>query len=333
MPRDPAKSTLEPGATTAFMAVGPDGPYAMVLGSDLLAWIGLSGGGGDVVGPASAVADRIMVADGTSGKLLKDGGKTIAQLEAATAAAQADASAAASSISSHAAAANPHSGSVPTSRTLTGTSPVRVDGGASGDLSANRTLSIATNGITNTLLRQSAGVSVVGRSADSTGNVADIAAGANDRLLARTSDTVAFQQLTLGMIPDAIITPAKLSVPLVSNGSYVPTFTSVAGLTGSESLVDAKYEEFSTHVRVNVRFNWTLTGAGPARTADLTLPVAPGGNFAAITDAHGPATGSLVTSGPGRCFANTGAQTVRISWYDTASSGSESVYASFVYDK
>lgn len=38
------------------------------------------GGTGDVVGPASAVADRIATYDGTTGKLIKDGGKTIADL-------------------------------------------------------------------------------------------------------------------------------------------------------------------------------------------------------------------------------------------------------------
>jgi hypothetical protein len=37
-------------------------------------------GGGDVVGPASAVNERIAVFDGTSGTLLKDGGSTIAGL-------------------------------------------------------------------------------------------------------------------------------------------------------------------------------------------------------------------------------------------------------------
>jgi hypothetical protein len=48
-------------------------------------WDALSGGGGgsgDVVGPASATADRIAVFDGTTGKLIKDGGKTIAGLRA-----------------------------------------------------------------------------------------------------------------------------------------------------------------------------------------------------------------------------------------------------------
>lgn len=47
-------------------------------------WVTMSGGGGggsgDVVGPSSATADRIAVFDGTSGKLIEDGGKTIAGL-------------------------------------------------------------------------------------------------------------------------------------------------------------------------------------------------------------------------------------------------------------
>ncbi len=38
---------------------------------------------GDVVGPSSAVADRIATFDGTTGKLIKDGGQTIAQVIAA----------------------------------------------------------------------------------------------------------------------------------------------------------------------------------------------------------------------------------------------------------
>lgn len=39
-----------------------------------------AGGTGDVVGPASAVADHIATYDGTTGKLIKDGGVTIAQV-------------------------------------------------------------------------------------------------------------------------------------------------------------------------------------------------------------------------------------------------------------
>lgn len=40
----------------------------------------LGGGGGDVVGPASAVDDRIATFDGTTGKLIQDGGATIAEV-------------------------------------------------------------------------------------------------------------------------------------------------------------------------------------------------------------------------------------------------------------
>jgi hypothetical protein len=39
------------------------------------------GGGGDVVGPASAVDDRIAIFDGATGKLIADGGQTIAGLQ------------------------------------------------------------------------------------------------------------------------------------------------------------------------------------------------------------------------------------------------------------
>jgi hypothetical protein len=47
------------------------------------AYVPVSGGGtGDVVGPASSVNDQLAVFDGTSGKLLKDGGRTIASLRA-----------------------------------------------------------------------------------------------------------------------------------------------------------------------------------------------------------------------------------------------------------
>ena len=41
---------------------------------------GGGGGSGDVVGPASAVADRIAVFDGVTGKAIKDGGLTIENL-------------------------------------------------------------------------------------------------------------------------------------------------------------------------------------------------------------------------------------------------------------
>lgn len=45
-------------------------------------WTAVGSGTGDVVGPASATTDRIAVFDGTTGKLIKDGGTTIASITA-----------------------------------------------------------------------------------------------------------------------------------------------------------------------------------------------------------------------------------------------------------
>ncbi|NBV19944.1 hypothetical protein [Janthinobacterium sp.] len=74
-------------------------------------------------------------------------------------------------------------GAVGTARSILTLSP--LSGG--GDLSADRTLSLIANGITDSYLRQGAGTSVIGRSAGTTGNVADIAATADGQVLTRSS--------------------------------------------------------------------------------------------------------------------------------------------------
>jgi hypothetical protein len=67
-----------------------------------------------------------------------------------------------------------------------------------------------------TLLPKSlAAFSIPGRAGSGTGNMAAITAGANDRLLARVSDAIAFVQLTLGMVPDGLLTSAKLAAGVV----------------------------------------------------------------------------------------------------------------------
>ncbi|MEY4507937.1 MAG: hypothetical protein RLZZ450_59 [Pseudomonadota bacterium] len=53
--------------------------------SGVLSWAAAAGTG-DVIGPAGAVADRVAVYNGATGKLIKDGGKTIAAVEASAAA-------------------------------------------------------------------------------------------------------------------------------------------------------------------------------------------------------------------------------------------------------
>lgn len=76
-----------------------------------------------------------------------------------------------------------------------------TDGGANGDI----TVGIASNGVTDAKLRQSAALSVIGRSANSTGNVADIAAGSDGHVLRRSGTTLGFGTIaTAGIADDAV---------------------------------------------------------------------------------------------------------------------------------
>jgi hypothetical protein len=76
--------------------------------------------------------------------------------------------------------------------------------------SGSQAASIANAAVTDAKISNRAAVSVFGRSANSAGVGADIAAGANDRLLRRVADALDFGQLTIGMIADALITYAKI---------------------------------------------------------------------------------------------------------------------------
>ena len=58
-------------------------------------------------------------------------------------------------------------------------------------------LTLPNNSITNAFLRQSAGLSVIGRSANSTGNVADITAASDNQVLRRSGTTIGFGSLDL----------------------------------------------------------------------------------------------------------------------------------------
>jgi hypothetical protein len=69
---------------------------------------------------------------------------------------------------------------------------------------------IGTNVVGNTQLRQSAGTSVIGKASAGTGDVADIVASVDDRVLARASGSLSFQQVNVGMVADAAITFTKI---------------------------------------------------------------------------------------------------------------------------
>ncbi len=74
--------------------------------------------------------------------------------------------------------------------------------------------SIANNAITNGLLRQSAGLSVIGRSANSTGDVADITAASNGQVMRRSGTTIGF-----GAVDLASANAVTGSLPLANGGT------------------------------------------------------------------------------------------------------------------
>ncbi len=86
---------------------------------------------------------------------------------------------------------------VPSTRTISTTAPIA--GG--GDLSANRTFSLNTNGITNALFRQSAGVSVVANATGSTANVADLTASGDGQVLQRSAGALVFATIAAASLP------------------------------------------------------------------------------------------------------------------------------------
>ena len=78
-----------------------------------------------------------------------------------------------------------------------------------------------TNTIALNTLVDSAAVSLLGRSANSSGARADISAGSDDTILRRVSSALGFGQMTAGMVPAGILTYAMLaSAAIASNSEF-----------------------------------------------------------------------------------------------------------------
>ena len=118
-----------------------------------------------------------------------------------------------------------------------------------GDVTASagsNSTTIANNAVTDVKLRDSAAVSVIGRSANSSGDPADIAAASDGQVLRRASSAVGFGALDLasansltGDLPFANLTQGSARSVLGVTGNATADFASIQGTTDQVLRVDS----------------------------------------------------------------------------------------------
>lgn len=96
--------------------------------------------------------------------------------------------------------------------------------------SGSGALTIADNGVTDAMLRDSLALSVIGRPLDSDGDPQDISAGANERVLQRTGDVLAFgyvklASFTVATVPSAANNPQVLIYVSNESGGATVAFS------------------------------------------------------------------------------------------------------------
>ncbi|MGY0830279.1 beta strand repeat-containing protein [Azospirillum argentinense] len=167
------------------------------------------------------------------------------------------------------------------SGTNTGDQTITLTGDVTGSGTGGFATSIANNAVSNAKLRQGAATSVIGRAANSAGNVADIAATADNTFLARRGGLLTFTSPTWGDITNAS-KPTSLSGYGITDAQPLNAMlTTLAGLDGNAGvLVQTASNAVSKRGIGTINASDILDRtAGDSRYAQVTGNVTFGGNL------------------------------------------------------
>ena len=184
------------------------------------------------------------------------------------------------------------------------------------------TADIANGAVTNAKLRNSVGVSVIGRSANSSGTPADIAAAGDAQFLSRHSSAVSFAAIVDADIPGSIARTSDFA-----NGTYTPTLTNVANISASTAY-QAQYLRVGSTVTVSGKVDIDAVLTATLTQLGISLPVA--SNFGAAEDCAGVAFSPAVASMGAAILADTANDRAQLEFIsnDTAN---RAMYFTFSY--
>lgn len=170
-----------------------------------------------------------------------------------------------------------------------------------GPVSGGISLSIASDGVTDSMLRESLGCSVIGRFVNSTGNPADIVAGADNRILGRFGGQLVFKEISL--IPSTVADADYGDITVSSSGTV---WTIDAGVVSNAKLATVATATLKGRVAAGTGAPTDLTGTQATTLLDAFttslkgLAPASGGGTVNYLRADGtwaapPGTGTVTT--------------------------------------
>lgn len=131
---------------------------------------------------------------------------------------------------------------------------------------------IKDNGVTDPKLRQSAGLSVIGRSANTTGNVADITALTDGHVLKRNGTSLVFGFITAANLSRSVVTISNTGTALVANACDI-VIMSAATLAASATLPAPSAGAIIVFKRTDSSTNTCTINRNAAETIDGAVSI------------------------------------------------------------